>query len=358
VLWGWVLNSFLRNGIGALTDDLGVRPADRSDAEEHELANVVEEMALAAGVVAPELRLTDAGLSNAAAYGRSPDEATIVVSRRMLDRLDRSQTQAGVGHLIGSVGNGDLRLLNTLLAVFVTYALAPALLTPFLRRSRRQLAAVLRAIRHRDDPGAEARAVRQLLAPEEANGFISSLIFITWTLTSLVTNLFFVGPLLLAPFRTRRYLADATAVQLTRDADALGRALADLQDADQAVPAPARYTAPHFLLEPMGSSADDLGADVGLAYSFHPSVEKRLRRLRALGYRDPGPRPERHGPGHWLVKGVAYAIFAVVLGPLLLVIALLALTLVATCVALALLFVLLFAMLVVTPLHLWLRSLA
>ena len=353
-LWWWVLTAFLRTGTGAGVLELGVRPPDRSDPEEHELVDVVQEMALAAGVAPPRLLLTDAELDNAAVYGRTPDEATIVVSRRMLDRLDRSETQAGTGHLIGSVGNGDLRLLNLVLAVFVTYALAPALLTLFLRRSRRQVRQVLRAIRHRDDPLQEARAVRMLLAPEDDNSLVAAVVFLTWTLSNLVLNLFFVSPLLLAPFRTRRFLADATAVQLTRDGDAMGRTLARLRGVAGA-PAPARSAAPYFLLEPEG---DDLGDDVGLAVSFHPDVEKRLTRLRKLGYRAEDPVPRRRSAAEWLFHGIAVAIFAVIMTPLLAVIAVLVLSLVLLCVTLGLFFAYLFVVLVIGPVHLLLRGMA
>ena len=58
--------------------------------------------------------------ADAAAIGTGPDDATVIVTRRLLDELDRDETQGVLGYLIGSIGNGDLRVGVLILSVFQT----------------------------------------------------------------------------------------------------------------------------------------------------------------------------------------------------------------------------------------------
>ena len=110
---------FRRAGTEALVRALGGRPPRVGDHEEQQLGNVVEEMAIAAGVRPPRVMLLDGPVVNAAAIGSSHDDAVVLVSRRLLDELDRDETQAVVAHLIGAVGNGDLRVALSMLSLFL-----------------------------------------------------------------------------------------------------------------------------------------------------------------------------------------------------------------------------------------------
>ncbi len=241
---------FLRAGVGGVLLTLGAREPRPDDLEEQQLRNLVDEMAIAAGVRPPRLRLLDGESINAAAVGSSIEDATIVVSRRLLDELDRDETQAVIGHLVASVANGDLRIALALLAMFQTFGLMSTILgAPVGRHARSDLRQVLRvALRRgagREDP-AEVEAVSALLSrgPEhdpdldETSGRET-----TWSdvirlpffmgksafdLVRMILVTFFVAPLLALLWRARRYLADATAVQLTRYPDGLARAIARL----------------------------------------------------------------------------------------------------------------------------------
>ena len=73
-----------------------------------QLVNVVQEMAIAAGIPAPEVRLLDAKVANAAAARTDATASYVVVGRRLLDEFDREETEGLLAHLIGSIGNGDL----------------------------------------------------------------------------------------------------------------------------------------------------------------------------------------------------------------------------------------------------------
>src|SRR5215831_11397285 len=104
-------------------------------------------MAIAAGLPAPKLMLVDSPGANAAAIGSSPQDARIVISRRLIDDLNRDQLQALLGHLIGSIGNGDLRIAFTVTSVFETCGLLVTLVnSPFGRQSRRTLWKMIRYV--------------------------------------------------------------------------------------------------------------------------------------------------------------------------------------------------------------------
>ena len=95
-------------------------------------------MAIAAGIPAPEVRLLDAQVANAAAVGMDLTESYVVVGRRLLDEFDREETEGLLAHLVGSIGNGDLRgaaQIHSLL--YVLELLIVVVLAPFARFPRR-----------------------------------------------------------------------------------------------------------------------------------------------------------------------------------------------------------------------------
>jgi Peptidase family M48 len=97
---------------------------------------------------------------------------------------------------------------------------------------------------------------------------------------------FMLGPLIALTWRARRYLADATAVQLTRYPDGLARALEKL--ASQGATIPGGWAAHLFLIGPeglqgVGWDAVEGGVAAGSLLAFHPPLKRRLERLRSLG---------------------------------------------------------------------------
>jgi Zn-dependent protease with chaperone function len=81
------------------------------------------------------------------AAGVSHEAALVVVTRGLLDQLDRSQVQAVLAHCIGSIGNGDLGVMQSLLATLQTLALFHVILDfPFSRSARRALVGYAAAI--------------------------------------------------------------------------------------------------------------------------------------------------------------------------------------------------------------------
>src|SRR5262249_11912723 len=169
LLWVGMQLLFRHGGVGGALASLGAREPNQADLKELQLADVVEEMAIAAGLPAPKLMLIDGGGANAAAIGTSAHDARIVISRRPIDQPRRDQLQALLAHMIGSIGNGDLRIAFTVTSVFETCGLLVTLInSPFGGQSRRTLWRIIRYTFGRSSSeaakAAEADAVAGLLA--------------------------------------------------------------------------------------------------------------------------------------------------------------------------------------------------
>jgi len=279
LLWLGMLLMFRRGGVGGALASLNAREPNPNDLRELQLADVAQEMAIAAGLPAPKVMLVDSPGANAAAIGTSPADARIVISRRLLDDLDRDQMQAVLAHLVGSIGNGDLRIAFTVTSVFETCGLLLSLINaPFGRESRQKVWRVIRYILRGGTPeqkAVEAGAIAaQLAGTIDANntdidryfnapdaGLFRKLlrvIFFPFLFTNLaveITLWFFLnlllGPSMALLWRTRRYLADASSVELTRNPDALARALERLCE-DQTSLAGSEWATHLFVVNPVG----------------------------------------------------------------------------------------------------------
>lgn len=282
VLWIGVLALFRRAGVGGTLMSLNAREPNKNDLKELQLADVIEEMAIAAGLPSPKVMLVDSPSANAAAIGTSPLDARLVISRRLLDDLSRDQLEGLLGQLIGSISNGDLRVAFMVTSVFETCGLLVTLInSPFGRESRSALWRVVRYSfrRSSDQAGqaAEAEAVAALLSRSLEMGkgdidrffdsaeqrksmwrkFLSFIFFpIIFTNMAIELTLWFflnlmLGPCMALVWRTRRYLADATAVQLTRNPEALATALQRLSQDNTAIPGSV-WASHLFVMNPKG----------------------------------------------------------------------------------------------------------
>jgi len=368
LIWLGLHSLFLRAGVGGVLLTLGAREPRAGDPEERQLVNVVEEMAVAAGLRPPRVMLLDSDAANAAAIGSSSDAATVIVSRRLLDELDRDETQGVLGHLVGSTGNGDLRLSLIIASVFQAYGLLVTLVdTPFGPEARSAMMRLARFALGRGstaDRSAEAAAVTALLtrhlgmegeddfdrymeADQRQDSVLRSvrtvlllpLLFTNLAIkvTLWITVSFMLGPLIALMWRARRYLADTTAVQLTRYPDGLSRALQRLADKGGTIPG-GGWATHLFVIGPEGShggrrDAVEGGVATGSLLAFHPPLKRRLKRLRSLGATLPAD--EEH-PVRGRVAGNVLA--GLLVGPLLAVVAGLLLCLAAIIIGLDLLF--------------------
>ncbi len=200
----------LRSGGGVVAKSLGGDRVDRSTADplRRRLHNVVEEMAIASGVPMPEVYVLEhEGAINAFAAGHSASNAAIAVTRGALERLNRAELQGVIAHEFSHILNGDMRLslrLMGLLFGLLVIALVGRTVLRFSSRSsgNRKGGVALIAL--------AAVAVMIL-------GYI---------------GVFFGRLIQAAVSRQREGLADASAVQFTREPEGLKGALVKIGGLD------------------------------------------------------------------------------------------------------------------------------
>jgi len=323
--WRWLRVLFPAAGVSAVLQRLQAREPNRNDPEEHQLSNIVEEIAISAGVPPPRLMLVDTDAANAAAVGLHIDDATIIVTRGLLDRLNRDETQAVIAHVVASVANGDLKIMSIIVSMFQAWGLAMLVLsTPLGPKSRRVLWRLVRVAifgRGNEAYRRESEAVAELLikGTEMDDDDLDALlahettpINMLWQLpllmsfgiaslggkiwVQLLATTFFGGPITHL-WRSRRLLADATAVQLTRYPDALARAVVHLAELDVEPPDVRDlsylfvvWTRPDNVWKRPANTKPSVTPRLPVFMGMHPTLGRRLDRLRALGASvDPAP---------------------------------------------------------------------
>ena len=243
----------LASGGGAAVAELlgGARvDAGTVDPAERQLLNVVEEMAIAAGVPVPTVYVLarEEGI-NAFAAGFAPERAVIAVTRGAIDALTRDELQGVVAHELSHVVNSDTRL-NLQLMALVGGLTWLALAGRFLVRM---------------GFGGDDGRVRVRRRPVLGLGILGAAV---WAAGSV--GAFFGRLIRLAVSRTREHLADAAAVQFTRNPDGLAGALAKIARQGSVLHSPAAPEAAHLFF------ADGLASRL---LATHPPVEERIRRI-------------------------------------------------------------------------------
>jgi Zn-dependent protease with chaperone function len=250
----WRLSEGGGHAIARSLGGVRIREGD-GGADGLKLLNVVEEMALATGIRPPAVYLLrDEPGINAFAAGLEVEEAVIGVTQGAVDRLKRHQLQGVIAHEFSHIVNGDMRLNLQLLGV-LTGVQAIASVARFL----------LRMAIHRDE---------KVTNGVQAMGSILAGVFgaVLWPIGQIGSM--FAMMIHAAVNRQREFLADASAVQFTRDPQGLYEAIQILLN-DQSgarLQSPATRVASHMFFAADGHAWQRL-------LDSHPPLEERLRRL-------------------------------------------------------------------------------
>lgn len=241
-----------------------------------QLANVVEEMAIAAGLPKPTVWVVPDPDLNAFATGHDPRHANIAVTQGLLDVLDRDELQGVVAHEMSHIQNDDVKLMTLLAGMLGAVALLSDAMGRYLRAGGRIGGSSRGGGGKGGDRGGNPLAV---------------LVLLLWVFTLLIAPV--VSRLLaMAVSRKREYLADATAAQLTRNPGALARALEKLD----AAPAPTRSIAQgaaHLcIVDPAERKISAREGLVGDVFASHPPLRTRVARLRGMAFQQ-----EKRGAG-------------------------------------------------------------
>jgi heat shock protein HtpX len=226
------------------------------------LFNVVEEMAIAAGLPMPKVYVIDDTAPNAFATGRDPEHASIAVTSGLLEKLNRDELQGVIAHEMSHVGNFDIRyamLVGILVGTTV-------LISDFFLRGL-----WFGGGRRREGGGGQAQLIMMIIA------------IVLAILAPLFARL-----LQLSISRQREYLADATAVKLTRNPKGLADALQKISDDREVLEVANRATAHLYIVNPIKKFEKRAK---GL-FSTHPPIEERIQILRSL---ESGGIPETVG---------------------------------------------------------------
>lgn len=223
------------------------RVANKS--EDLEINNLLEGLCLATGLPKPKLYVMDDVSLNAFATGRNPNNAVICVTTGLLEKLDKYELEGVLAHELSHIKNYDI-LLSTIASVMVGFVI---MISDLFSRTM--------IYRDSDDDS-------------KSSGFVKFIGILFVLLAPLFGNL-----LQLALSRNREYLADSTAVEITRNKDGLINALRKLTNDDNSLKTASNATASMFIVSPF-SKIKKKNKDSLL--STHPSIENRILALQNI----------------------------------------------------------------------------
>ena len=251
---------------------LGVSGAKRADpVKDVQVVNVVDEMRLASGMPMPEVYIIETGEANAFATGRDPDHASIAITRGLINLLNREELQGVVAHEMSHVRNYDIRYMMLVAALVGSIVL----LADLMRRTWWF--------------GGRRGSSR---SSGNSGGGYAQLVMMLVSLLLILLAPLFAMLLQMSISRNREFLADARAVELTRNPEGLAGALQKIDS--------------HVFDKTLETKYDDLGPDerrtanramqhmyivnpvksieeyTSSLFATHPPIRKRIERLRAM----------------------------------------------------------------------------
>lgn len=227
----------------------GARPATR---EENQLMyENLEGLCIAAGLPMPKLYIMDDGSPNAFATGRNPENAVICVTTGLMEKLDIYELEGVLAHELSHIKNYDI-LLQTIASVFVSIT---TILSDFFLRI------TIRSSRRNDN--------------NDSGGSIGAILMILGFLLLILSPI--IAPLLqLALSRRREFLADSSAVELTRNPQGLINALKKISSDPDPLEQANKSTASLYISNPLS------GKGLSKLYSTHPPIEDRIKALENI----------------------------------------------------------------------------
>ena len=222
------------------------RPA--TEEEFKKLNNILDALMISSGLeYRPKLYVVDDAQPNAFATGRNPENSVICITTALLERLDYYEIEGVLAHELSHISNYDIRL-SAVITVMVGLVV---MLSDMFTRSF--------IYRERDND-------------RESNG---NAIIMVVGLICLILSPIFAKLLQLAVSRRREYLADATAIQFTRNPEGLISALEKISADPNELSTASNATAHMYISEPFRKKTSSW-------FSTHPPVEDRIEALKNL----------------------------------------------------------------------------
>lgn len=214
-----------------------------------QLNNILEGLCLATGLPMPKLYVMEDSAMNAFATGRNPKHAVICVTTGLLNRMDKYEIEGVLAHELSHIRNYDI-LLSTITIVMVGFIviISDAFSRGFIRG------------RSSDDDN-------------KASGILMLIGLVFIILSPIFANL-----MKLAISRNREYLADASAVEITRNKEGLISALRKLEGDTEALEQANKSSASLFIVNPLVNERKNKDS----IWSTHPNTQNRIERLQNI----------------------------------------------------------------------------
>ena len=220
--------------------------------EFQEVHNIVENLAITAGLPKPKLYIVEDPAPNAFATGRDPEHAVVAVTTGLLQILDRTELEGVLAHELSHVGNRDM-LVSTVAVVLVGFV--AILADIFLRMAH--FGSFSR------DNGRDGRL---------------GLIILVVAIIAAILAPIAAQLMQFAISRRREYLADASGALLTRYPEGLASALKKIGQYSRPMQKANHATAHLFIANPFAGK--DLKSSITRLFMTHPPIEERIQALR------------------------------------------------------------------------------
>jgi len=253
ILYFFVIFSVSMNIIGYWYSDkiaLGMSGAHSATREEYfDFYNIVENLAITAGLPMPKIYVIEDPSPNAFATGRDKEHSVVAVTTGLLSIMNKTELEGVIAHEMSHIGNRDM-LLSTVAVVLVGFV---SIISDMIIRMT-----LFGGNRDNDREGGNIFAIVGII--------LSILAPILATLIQLAIS------------RKREYLADASGSLLTRYPEGLASALEKISQYGVPMKRQSTAIAHLYIANPTGSGA--FSKKVGNLFSTHPPVEDRIKRLR------------------------------------------------------------------------------
>jgi heat shock protein HtpX len=255
LIWILIAYKFHQRMIDAMTDGHSV-----TREQEPELYNLLENLCISRGIPVPKLKIAEETALNAFATGLNQKQYSITVTRGLMEALDRAELEAVLGHELTHIRNGDVRMLVIAVVIAGVISFFGELIFRIFFQGR-YYGGGSRSNSERKGGGA---VIAILIAV--------ALIVVAWILSIVIR---------FALSRRREFLADAGAVELTKNPDAMITALRKIENRGELERAPSAVM--EMCVDNPRSGFTDL-------FATHPSVEARCTAIvEFAGGHDPGP---------------------------------------------------------------------
>ena len=221
------------------------------------LVNILDAIMVSSGLTTkPRLYVVDDAQPNAFATGRNPENAVICVTTGLLEKLDYYELEGVIAHELSHIKNYDIRL-SCVVSVMVGFIV---MLSDIFSRTL-----FWGGLKDRDNDDSKANGILMIIG-----------------LVFLILSPIFGTLMQLALSRKREFLADSSAVEITRNPDGLISALQKLENDPNQLETANNATANMYIVNPFKKDLKNGKKKSSSIWSTHPSTQDRIEALRSL----------------------------------------------------------------------------